>query len=75
MAYKKPLCECGEELYYVELVTDEIEYDITKAGKITKRKNGGTTNPVVTGEKLKCFECGQFYSYKEDGKGRIYRMD
>ena len=39
MSYKKPICDCGEEL--ISIVEESVEYlyKINKNGKLSKRKN------------------------------------
>lgn len=72
MAYSKPVCECGEELYYVELVASEVDYKINKDGTKSKRAlSKRLFADTVTGDKLKCFDCGMQYDVTWDAKGRF----
>lgn len=72
MAYQKPKCKCGEDLYFVEIVASEVDYKINKNGSVSKRALSKRVHAdVVTGDKLKCFECNDFYDWTLDNKGRI----
>lgn len=49
-----------------------MDYKINKNGSVSKRPLSKRANvDVVTGDKLKCFECGYMYDWTHDEKGRI----
>lgn len=71
MLYKKPICECGRELFVQKSVSTEYYYEITSNGKQKKRQFDKFESNIETN--LECKSCNELYYLIEDEMGRIIR--
>lgn len=74
MGYKKPICDCENELFLRKEVRYEEEYSINKNG--SKGKYIINTSSIGTysgNESLVCNYCNEAYEVNYDDKSRIIR--
>jgi len=80
MTYRKPTCNCGEELVYSTEIVFLVEKTISKTGRMSKRVK--KTNVSELGvydsiglpiEKLACKKCFSRYVCEYDDKNRVIR--
>ncbi|QVK19721.1 hypothetical protein KHQ81_15855 (plasmid) [Mycoplasmatota bacterium] len=71
--YQKPVCDCGEELVYINNQFKQTRRRVTKDGKISKNILGTHYNSTDDPEYLCCLECGKTYNYLYDDEYRIVR--
>lgn len=74
MAYEKPKCECGSELFlYTQSLYGNIN-KITNKGDFSKRKYSYYQRGGVDA-RLSCGDCHREYEIHRDDKSRIIRGD
>lgn len=73
MSYKKPICDCGEELVIRQEVVYEDETKITANGEKYKKSKTMFVIDYLNWERLHCIKCGKEYEYELDEKQRIIR--
>ena len=72
---KKPMCDCGGELFIYTEEVHKLYRKINQDGKPSKKVidiNDGGNNVY---ERLHCYKCGMEYWFNEDDKGRTIRDD
>lgn len=72
MAYEKPKCECGEDLYHWSQPIYTRIVAITKRGKFSKIEDLEYQH-ANTWDRLKCLECYSEYWIDYDEKDRVIR--
>jgi hypothetical protein len=72
LAYEKPKCECGNELFlYTQSVYGEIT-KVTNRGKLFKKQRSYYERGGVDA-RLRCGDCWREYEIDHDSKERIVR--
>lgn len=71
--YKKPKCDCGEELVYWTQPVQTLVYKINKSGRKAKKpcRNGILIEGCV--DRLVCDKCESEYDIEFDEKSRVIR--
>lgn len=70
---KKPMCDCGGELFVYTEEVHKLYKKINKDGKLSARvidENDGDSNVY---ERLCCRDCGNQYWFYEDNDGVIVK--
>lgn len=76
MKYKKPKCECGGNLVFIEERIHEAQSNITNEGDFSKKSKVRIKDIGVSGANwLGCDECGLEYELDFDSKGKIIKGD
>ncbi|WP_064199050.1 hypothetical protein [Brevibacillus brevis] len=75
MAYEKPRCDCGEELFHFDQVVYSEERGIRRDGKLKAKVlfRGIEGSYSAHGAFLYCNHCRNQYDYDFDEKDRIIR--
>jgi hypothetical protein len=72
MSYKKPKCDCGEELIFWSQPVYTVVHFINTNGKKSKRTLMDYAGEGIY-ERLKCEECDKEYDFEFDEKDRVIR--
>lgn len=73
--YKKPKCNCGEELTYYEKAHHYRKSKVNVSGRPSKQATIVSYSDDSVDDWLKCEKCRNTYVAFWDKRGRLYRLD